>query len=124
MIFDILFIKIYNAKFYNSEFLAKTVVIVLQSIIISSIVKLFLLQQYGSEYMENLVASGYMRLVYLLPIILSSILTYIFYTERRVKHLKNKHRRYSNTKLNIMLIIEIILLLSLIFSKSILYRFL
>jgi len=115
MIFDVIFIKIYRAKFPDPTYVAKFVLIILQSLILSSLIRLFIEQIIGVEYIEELLKNGDMKIVYLLPIIPSSIFTHFLYTERRVEHIVENFRRYSNAQLYFRLTLSICTIIVLIF---------
>lgn len=122
MIFDFIFIRIYRTKFPDPTYAAKVVLIVLQSLILSSIIKLFMAQMFGAGYLEELSKNGNMKMVYLLPIIPCSIFTHFLYTERRILRLVEKFRKYSNIQLNLRLVLSLCLLLALIFVNTIINK--
>lgn len=119
MIFDIIFIRINRTKLPDPTYAAKVIVIILQTLVLSSMIKVFMTQVYGAGYIEKLIESGNMKMVYLLPIIPCSILTHFLYTERRVGRLVDKFGRYSNIQLNLRLAFSICILLILIFLNTI-----
>lgn len=114
MIFDVIFIRIYRTKFPDPTYAAKAILILLQSLVLSSIVKFSIVQMFGNDYLEELAKSGNIKMIYLLPIIPCSILTHFLYTDLRVERLVEKYRRYSNAQLNLRLVLSICVLLVLI----------
>lgn len=119
MIFVIIFIRIYRTKLPDPTYTAKVILIIMQTLVLSSMIKVFMTQVYGAGYIEKLIESGNMKMVYLLPIIPCSIFTHFFYTEQRVDYLKTKYEKYSNLTLSIRMLLAIGVMLALIFFNSI-----
>lgn len=122
MIFDVVFIRIYRTKLPDPTYVAKVILIVFQSLILSSIIRLFMAQMIGAEFLEELLKNGNMKMVYLLPIIPCSIFTHFLYKEQRVLRLVHKFRKYSNTQLNFRLVLSLCILFVFVFINSIISK--
>ena len=116
MIFDLIYFRIYTTKFPDPAYAAKVILIILQSLIMSSATKIFMSQVFGADFLTELIKNGSMRFVYLLPIVLCSIYTHFRYSQTRIDNLKGKWDRLSKSELNIRVLLSGVIILLLIFS--------
>jgi len=124
MIFDVIFIKIYKVKSADPIYFAKTILILIQSLMMSSLIKLFFTLTYGTEYIDKLFGSEDLRLIFILPIIPCSILVHFMYTQKRIYLMIDKFNEYSKTQQNIRLFFAISIFLLLFFLNTLIIRIL
>lgn len=98
MIFDIIFIKIYWTKFPDPIYAAKVILIILQTLVMSSMIKVFIVQVFGIGYIDKLLENGNVKMIYLLSVILCSLFTHFLYTENRIEKLVTTQHPSTNFK--------------------------